>query len=198
MRRSRRDWRAARGLSAAVAGLYAGHFLLYRLVAPNALQRAYLLASTGHAYLPAALTLGVGLAAVAVVATFLAGFRRAHGGSTQAHGLLVAMVVPALAQSAAFLVLEVVERAFAGAPLTGLLGPLLPIGVLLQLVVGALGGLALFGLERAGERTGALVAARPRQPRHPARAHRRAAAPQRSLRPLAAEAFGIRGPPVRV
>lgn len=196
MRRSRLDWRAARGLSVAVAGLFAGHFLLYRLVAPNALQRAYLLASTGHAYLPTALTLGVGLAAVAAVGTLVAGFRRAHGGGTRAQGLLVAVVAPALAQSAAFIVLEVTERRLAGAPLTGLLGPLLPIGVLLQLVVGALGGLALFGLERAAERAGELVAARRRRPRYAVTAGHPAIAAQRSPRPLPAEAFGIRGPPV--
>ena len=196
MRRSRLDWRAARGLSVAVAGLYAGHFLLYRLVAPNALQRAYLLASTGHAYLPTALTLGIGLAAVAVVATFVAGFRRAHGGSGRPRGLLLAMVAPALAQSAAFIVLEVAERALAGAPLTGLLGPLLPIGVLLQPVVGALGGLALLGLEKAGERAGELVAARKRRPRYATAAGQPVPAAQRSPRPRPAGAFGIRGPPV--
>ena len=196
MRKNQPGWRTARALSVAVLGLFAGHMLLYRLVAPGALQRAYLLASTGHAYLPPALSFGAGLAVVAVVATILAGARRAARGGHDRPDLLLAMVVPAVAQAAAFVVLEVAERALAGAPLTGLLGPLLPLGIVLQLVVGALGGLALFGLERVGEKAGTLLAAparrRPQRARIvtlalPATPH----APRRT----GAGAFGIRGPP---
>ncbi|HLI57555.1 MAG TPA: hypothetical protein VKY26_11065, partial [Actinomycetota bacterium] len=164
-------YRTARGLSLAVAGLFAGHWLVYRILAPNALQRALLLAETGHAYLPPAVTAGAGLAAVAVVMTFCLGFgrgarlrrgRRAGGGSQVAsrHTLLRAIVLPALAQAIAFCLLEALERLLAGAPLNGLLGPLLPVGVALQLAVGALGGLLLFGLDRAGERAGYFLAGR--------------------------------------
>jgi len=91
---------------------------------------------------------------------------------------------------------EMAERALAGAPLTGLLGPLLPVGVLLQLAVGALGGLALFGLERASERAGVTVAARRRHPRRGAAGAHPSPAPHRYARPLPGQAFGIRGPPL--
>src|SRR6266540_7278135 len=142
MRQAFRVRRAARGLSVAVAGLFAGHVLVYRIVAPGALQRALLLAGTGHGYLPAAVAVGIVAAAVAGLAVFGAAFRRGRRGAPrpQRHGLIPALVVPAIAQACAFLVLETLERALAGAPMGGLLGPLLPVGILLQLAVGALGG----------------------------------------------------------
>src|SRR5712692_1004988 len=171
--------RAARGLAVAVAGLFAGHVLVYRIVAPNVAQRAALLAGTGHAYLPVALALGLILATVAGATAFALGFRRATGlgagpGRSGSVGLIGALVIPAVLQAVAFLALEVLERALAGAPMGGLLGPLLPDGVALQLVVGAAGGLALVGLDRAGQ-SGPAVArpggARRRNRPHPT--HRR-------------------------
>src|SRR5215469_5433749 len=142
MSRSLPAGRTGRVLTLAVGGLFAGHYLLYRLVAPNSLQRAYLLASTGHSYLPAILPVAGAVGMIALVAAVLAGFRRgrhpeADGGRGQS--LARALLVPALVQAVAFLVLEGLERAMAGVPLTTLLGPLLPLGVFLQLVVGALG-----------------------------------------------------------
>ncbi|MGH2718723.1 MAG: hypothetical protein ACRDJU_09105 [Actinomycetota bacterium] len=198
-------YRTARSLAVAVAGLFAGHWLVYRILAPNALQRALLLAETGHAYLPPAVTAGAGLAAVAAVATFCLGFRRgasshrhrrqASGERAQHHTVVGAVVLPAIAQAVAFCLLEALERILAGAPLNGLLGPLIPVGVGLQLAVGALGGLLLFGLDRAGEQAG-----RHRSHREPVL--RRARPSVASIasavpkpRPSLAEPFGNRGPP---
>src|SRR6266852_1745676 len=100
--------RVARGLAVAVAGLFAGHVLVYRIVAPDALQRAVLLHSTGHAYLPRALTRGLIFAAAAGGGAFALGVRRASGlGANRGRvGLATAVVVPAIAQAVAFLALE--------------------------------------------------------------------------------------------
>jgi hypothetical protein len=154
--------RVARGLAVAVAGLFAGHVLIYRIVAPDALQRAVLLNGTGHAYLPLAVALGLIFASVAGAGAFALGFRRAtgRGAGGRRRGLGAALIVPAIAQAVAFLALETLERALAGAPMGSLLGPLLPVGVALQLLVGAIGGLVLVGLDRAGEMTGRAVTGR--------------------------------------
>ncbi|HYR61967.1 MAG TPA: hypothetical protein VET24_04955 [Actinomycetota bacterium] len=192
--------RAARGLAVAVAGLFAGHVLVYRIVAPNVAQRAALLAGTGHAYLPVALALGLILATVAGATAFALGFRRATGlgagpGRSGSVGLIGALVIPAVLQAVAFLALEVLERALAGAPMGGLLGPLLPVGVALQLVVGAAGGLALVGLDRAGERAGRAVGSRRRTTRR--RTQVRPPAPDSPTpKLLPATSCGIRGPPL--
>src|SRR3989442_495765 len=165
--------RAARGLTVAAAGLFMGHVLIYRIVAPSALERAILLAGTGHSYLPLAVAVGACVAAVAAIAAFLLGVRRGasphptlrpRGGHL---GPVRALAVPAVAQAAAFLALELAERALAGAPLGGLLGLLLPVGVLLQLAVGALGGLVLLGLDRAGGAAGPGLPAPAPTPRPP-------------------------------
>src|SRR6266567_1344867 len=177
--------RSARSLAVAVAGLLAGHILIYRIVAPGPLQRAALLQTTGHGYLPAALALGIALAALAAGGAVLLGFRRGAGGDAGRRGSLVRWVLlPAVGQAAAFLVLEVLERVLAGAPLSSLLGPLLPVGVALQLLVGAAGGLVLAGLDRAGEAAGRAAAVRRSRPRRPAASHRipsDAAPPKRLL-----------------
>lgn len=193
----RRNSRVARGLAVAVAGLFAGHMLVYRIVAPDALQRAVLLNGTGHGYLPLALAFGLILAVIAGGGAFALGFRRGAGlGERRGRaGLVAALIVPSLAQALAFLVLETLERSLAGAPMGSLLGPLLPIGVALQLVVGAAGGLVLAGLDRAGEMTGRAVAARRRPARRPRPLHARP--PQTVTPPSAPFAFGvIRGPPL--
>jgi hypothetical protein len=151
--------RVARGLAVAAAGLFAGHIVLYRIVAPEASQAAAL--GVSHAYLPLALAAGLLAAIVAGAGAFLLGYRR--GTAPEFHpgpGLIGTLLLPAAAQAAAFVALEVLERALAGVPLGSLVGPLLSVGVALQLVVGAAGGLLLAGLDRAGELTGRAVAAR--------------------------------------
>src|SRR5207302_1972096 len=97
--------------------------------------------------------------------------RAARSLAVAAAGLLP-RPLPAVGQAAAFLVLEVLERVLAGAPLSSLLAPLLPVGVALQLLVGAAGGLVLAGLDRAGEVTGRAAGVRRSRPRRPAAAHR--------------------------
>src|SRR3989440_3722842 len=171
--------RVARILAVAVAGLFAGHVIVYRILAPGPLQRSVLAGGASHAYLPFALAMGLMLALVAGARTFRLGFRRATVRSTgrRRPGFAGTLILPAVAQAAAFIALEVLERVLAGAPMGNLLGPLLPVGVALQLVVGATGGLLLAGLDRAGEITGRAVAGRPRPPAPATEPHRGPPAP---------------------
>jgi hypothetical protein len=190
--------RVARTLAVAVAGLFAGHVIVYHILAPGPLQRSVLTGGASHAYLPFALAIGLMLALAAGARTFRLGFWRATVRSTDRRrpGFAGTLILPAVAQAAAFIVLEVLERVLAGAPMGNLLGPLLPVGVALQLVVGATGGLLLAGLDRAGEITGRAVAVR-RRPAVPAIEPHRwpPATPTPGHRPRSA--LLIRGPPIR-
>jgi hypothetical protein len=175
--------------------LFAGHIVVYRIVAPDARQAAA--PGVSHAYLPIALTVGLLVAVLAGARAFLLGYRRGTApDSCRRHpGLIGTLVLPAVAQAAAFVALEVLERALAGAPIGGLVGPLLSVGVVLQLVVGAAGGLLLAGLDRAGELTGRAVAARRR---HPGRETESNPWPLATPGPFASprRSLAIRGPPV--
>ena len=190
--------RVARTLAVAVAGLFAGHVIVYRILAPGPLQRSVLTGGASHAYLPFALATGLMLAMAAGAGTFHLGYRRAtvRGTDQRRPGFAGTLILPAVAQAAAFIAIEILERVLAGAPMGNLLGPLLPVGVALQLVVGATGGLLLAGLDRAGEITGRAVAARRRPPARDTEAQRwPPATPTPGDRPRSA--LLIRGPPAR-
>jgi hypothetical protein len=188
--------RVARGLAVAAAGLFAGHILIYRIVAPDASQPAAV--GLSHAYLPLAFAVGLLAAVVAGAGAFLLGYRRgtAPDSPHARPGLIGTLVLPAVAQAAAFVALEVLERVLAGVPIGSLVGPLLSVGVALQLVVGAAGGLLLAGLDRAGELTGRAVAAHRRPRGRDTEAH---PWPRATPGPIASprRSLAIRGPPVR-
>jgi hypothetical protein len=187
--------RVARGLAVAAAGLFAGHIVIYRIVAPDASQPATL--GVSHAYLPLALAVGLLAALVAGAGAFLLGYRRGTAPEPCNRPRLTGtLVLPAVAQAAAFVALEVLERVLAGASLGSLAGPLLFVGVALQLVAGAAGGLVLAGLDRAGELTGRAVAGRRRPAGHDKETH---PSPTATPGPLSSprRSLVIRGPPVR-
>jgi hypothetical protein len=190
--------RVARGLAMAGAGLFAGHIVVYRIVAPNASPRAALLGGATHAYLPVALVTGLVLALAGAGGAFLLGYRRATtpGSGHRSPRLLGTLLFPAVAQAAAFLALEVLERALAGAPMGSLVGPLLWVGVALQLLVGAAGGLVLVGLDRAGELTGRAVAARRRRVARDTDVHPWPPTTPGHM-PAPRRLLAIRGPPAR-
>ena len=190
--------RVARTLAVAVAGLFAGHVIVYRILAPRPLQRSVLTGGASHAYLPFALAIGLMLALAAGARTFRLGFRRAtiRGTDRRRPGFAGTLILPAVAQAVAFIALEVLERVLAGAPMGTLLGPLLPVGVALQLVVGATGGLLLAGLDRAGEITGRAVAV-PRRPVAPGTEPHRWPPATPTPRHQPRSALLIRGPPAR-
>src|SRR2546427_6288850 len=107
--------RVARTLAVAVAGLFAGHMIVYRIIAPAPLQRSVVAGGASHAYLPFALAIGLLLAMAAGAGAFRLGFRRAtvQGTAQRRPGFAGTLILPAAAQAAAFIALEVLERLLA-------------------------------------------------------------------------------------
>lgn len=173
-------------LLVAPAGLGLGHLLAYALSGADAEAH---LAATGHGYLPLALRLAVGIGLLGGVSAVLGGVRRARGRTSGPPGILPTAVRLAGVQAAAFAVLEVVERLVAGAPLAGL-GPLLAVGLLVQVFVAALFAPLLVGLDRVGER---LVSAAP--PAAPRPVHRLPACATERTEPVEVRPWSERAPP---
>ena len=137
-----------------LAGLGLAHVLEYLALVPNAHHRSHLLAATGHEYLPSALSAVGFLAAVAVAIAFVGGFRAGACGSARSAETTTrpdwARYLP-VAQALAFIVVEVAERVVAGAPLADL-GPVLVLGLPLQVLAGMVGGRVLSTAAQAGAR----------------------------------------------
>lgn|GEM_PF-2577842 len=190
--------RRAPRLALAVTGTVIGHSVAYLVAAPHGHERASLLRQTGHAYWHAAVVAAVVGAAWFGVDHLRSAFRAgrvrqpATPGRTWA-GLTRELVV---LQLLLFAGMEVVERAWAGSPLTGLLAHhIFFIGAAAQLLVAPLLAFAFWlaglgaravGQALAGARflpaPAAILAARPVDPFVPR---------------LAMAAVGIRGPPAR-
>ncbi|MEW6475184.1 MAG: hypothetical protein AB1679_23255 [Actinomycetota bacterium] len=131
-------------------GLVLGHALDY-LVAGGGPAAARLLASTGHGYWPVAVALAGFVGMMTVFAAVVSGFRLA--GSTGARPSTFAVAVRLAAmQSAAFVVIEVVERVVAGADVGDLVGPVLVLGLVVQWLVATVAAVLLPALQAAGER----------------------------------------------
>ncbi|MEX1262374.1 MAG: hypothetical protein WEE66_00340 [Actinomycetota bacterium] len=130
------------------AGLVLGHWLAYAIGAPHADARAQLLGETGHGYLPYATQVALLAGAVALVAMSLS--RLTHRATKGAFTGDVAKL--AAVQAAAFLAMEIGERLLSGALLQDLThGPLLAIGLGVQLAIATLGAYILRLTERAAE-----------------------------------------------
>jgi hypothetical protein len=147
-------------VQAAAAGLIAGHFLDYWIVAPDGRHRSALLDVTGHGYLNTAATLAVFFAISAVVASIGAGATRRDPDPEQRSGWRATAARLAALQGASFLMVESVERVAAGAAPSGFGVRLLVVGLLVQAGVAALTALALTLLERTGAAVSALLAGR--------------------------------------
>ncbi len=142
---------AGRGYLAGLAagGVLVTHWLSYLLAAPDSHQREALLAETGHGLWPYAAALAVG-GVVAALAGFAA---RPAAMEARSHSLgatalrLVALQVPA------WVLLEAAERTASSGQLGGVLheGPVLLIGLAVQLLVAVLGALVLRALSRVLE-----------------------------------------------
>ncbi len=146
-----------------VAGLGLAHVLEYLALVPDARHRAHVLAATGHDYLPSVLSAIGFLAVVAVATVFLRGFGAGAGvGARRAEpaaGPDWVRLLP-VAQVLAFVVVEVAERVAVGASLADL-GPVLVLGLPLQVMAGMAGGWVLAAAARAGARLGRALAPRP-------------------------------------
>ncbi len=135
-----------------LAGLGLAHVLEYLALVPNGHHRADVLAATGHAYLPSVLSAAGFLAAVAVAAVFVRGFRAGDGNgrAVTTTGTDWTRLLPVV-QAAAFVAVEVAERLVVGASLADL-GPVLVLGLPLQVLAGIAGGRVLSAAARAGTR----------------------------------------------
>ena len=140
--------RTAATLGIAASGLTLGHWAAYAIATPGSHARQELLHATGHAYLPYATQVALLAGALGLAVSFLARLtNRGPRGSVVRDAAALAM-----AQSAAFLAIEIGERLLAGASLHDLThGPLLTIGLSVQLLVAAGGAAVLRLTDRAAE-----------------------------------------------
>ena len=188
---SRRPSRDA-ALGVAAGGVLLGHWITYLVASPHPEARNLLLARTGHAYLGVADHLALAVTLAALAAVFLGRLTRNNDDPSGA-GLVVRL---ASFQVGAFVAIEVVERVASGVPPWELLhGLLLPTGIAVQIALAGIAALAIRWLLRAAARTEALLGGVPALPR----TARAALAGIRDLHPapVAVEATGCRGPPIR-
>ena len=135
-------------LGVAGAGLVLGHWLAYAIGMPQAHARDELLRSTGHDYLPYATQVALLAGAIGLVGLFLRRLTR-----REARGPFAGDVAKlAAVQAGAFLTMEIGERLLSGASLHDLTyGPLLALGLGVQLVLAVAGALMLRLTEHAVE-----------------------------------------------
>ena len=132
--------RTAARLGIAAAGLVLGHWLAYALAAPGAAERDELLHATGHGYLAFATQVSVLAGVLGLAGLFLARLHQRGGGGSFARDVVQLSAV----QTGAFAAMEVAERLLSGAPLDDLVhGPLLAIGLAVQLLVATAGAASL-------------------------------------------------------
>lgn len=174
----------------ALGGLLAGHVASYFVVAPDAHQRAQLLAVTGHSEHSAFGTLALAATFAAIIGIFMERVRSRCGGRVSRPR--VAALLWGV-QTAGFVVLETWERGHGVAGVTELLHePAFLVGLLAQLVV-ALAATAIVLLVRA---TAAallrLLVGRPSDSGAPLFPH---ATRARARDSVARAAWNLRGPP---
>jgi hypothetical protein len=191
-----REDRGTHGLpvfSLAVLGLVAGHGIAYLIAIPNAQRRAAVLQSTGHAYLPLLVEIGL-ILAVAGAASLVTHAFGSRGRLREDSLVRTAAGLGAL-QAGSFVVLEVVERLLTHMPLHELVGDhVLGIGVVVQLGVALIGTLVLRAMARTAARL-ALVAVPLPTPR-PSGLFPIPLVRTLDRRPVLVGAVGVRGPPL--
>jgi hypothetical protein len=139
-------------LGVAVGGVLLGHRLTYLMLDPAAHERAALLRRTGHAYLGVANELALIAALTGLAALFIGQLVTSTGGDRD--GRLAARIVAF--QVSAFVLMEVLERVAAGAPLAELIRTgVLPLGVMTQTGVAILAAVAIRTLLRTADRVAA-------------------------------------------
>jgi hypothetical protein len=191
--RSQRETRGLPVFSWAVLGLVAGHGIAYLIAIPDAQRRTAVLQSTGHAYLPLLVEIGLILAVAGAARLVMRAF--GSGGRVRDGSLVRTAAGLGALQVVAFVVLEVVERLLTHMPLHELVSDhVLGIGVVVQLGVAMVGALVLRAMTRTAARL-ALVAVRSHTPR-PAGLVPIPFVRTLDLRPVLVGAVGVRGPPL--
>ena len=183
--------RTAATLGIAAAGLTLGHWLAYTLATPGAYEREELLHATGHGYLAFATHVALLAGTVGLAGHFFARLRGRQGGGSFARDVVLLGAV----QAGAFVAMEVGERLLSGAPLHDLAhGPLLAIGLAVQLLVATAGAALLRLTDRSAAAANGLRSIVDALPTSPAIIAVPVAAcsppPRRST-----GRFGSRGPP---
>jgi len=182
--------RRAATLGVAVGGVLLGHRVTYLVLAPSAHARTVLLDRTGHAYLGLANDLALVAALTGLAALFvgqLVATARGDRGGDHLTRRIVAF------QISAFVLMEVLERVTAGAPLGGL-ASVLPLGIATQTVVALLAATLIRLLLRTADRVAAALG-------RPAPLSTRPIVTFATPRPVAIplgrhlSAAGVRGPP---
>ena len=141
-------------LGVAVGGVLAGHWVTYQVVSPGAYARTSLLRVTGHGYLGFANDLAL-ILALAAFATLFVGQLSAANGSGPAVGITRRIMA---FQISAFVLMEVLERVTAGAPLSELLRTgVLPVGVAMQAIVAVVAAASIRWMLRVADRVSAML-----------------------------------------
>ena len=181
-------------LGVAVGGVLTGHWLTYQVVSSNGHSRTTLLRVTGHAYLGFANDLALILALSAFAAMFV-GQLSAANGVARAVGITRRVVA---FQVSAFVLMEVLERVTAGAPLGELVrSGVLPIGIATQAVVALVAAASIRWMLRVADRVAAVLSRPTVPPRAVASAHP-IPLPVFSEVRRHLSAAGVRGPPLSV
>jgi hypothetical protein len=178
----------------AVGGVLAGHGLTYLAVAPAASARTAILRQTGHAYLGLANDMEL-VVALAALATMFIGQLTDPTPVGRLPGIATRVI---RFQVCAFVLLEVLERVTAGAPLAELVRTgILPIGIAAQVAIGYLAAQAIRWLLRSADRVAAAMKGRTLSPN---RTVSRPLLPQVVFVPVDRHlsAAGVRGPPSSV
>lgn len=176
----------------AAAGTVLGHWLAYLIAVPGSTARARVLSESGHGYWLSAVQLAMALAAagLALLAIRRLRARVPQPSSTLAFHRLVVY------QASMFVAVEIVERLIVGDPVGQLFAHgVLFFGLLVQLVVAALGARFLRWFERTLDRISEVF--RRRAPRLPRLRIRPPATHPIRFVPVLAGAAGLRSPPTR-
>jgi hypothetical protein len=144
--------RRAATLGVAVGGVLLGHRLTYLLIDPGAQARTALLRRTGHAYLGFANDLAL-VAALTGLAALFVGQLVASSRSERGTDLTRRIVA---FQVSAFVLMEVLERVMAGAPLGGL-ARVLTVGIATQAAVAVLAAVVIRLLLRTADQVSAML-----------------------------------------
>jgi hypothetical protein len=178
----------------ALLGVILGHGVTY-LIAVPALTRASVLAATGHAYWPNAVSAGLLAGPAAMGGVAIRHFRSGlQGRNHQPVRYLPAAWRLGGLQLLVFTLIEVSERAAVGGSITSMFQDrIYPVGIVVQILVAVIGALMLVSLARASEALGASL--HRRRPRPFASVIRSAYAYRPGPSPLC-DACPPRGPPL--